>query len=104
MHNYVLDPVVEDELWEIWQFVARDNPAAATGLVEAAFKTFEMLAANPALGRPRSFQNPRLRGIRSWRIVGYENYLIFYRPIQKGVRVHHVYHGARDLESLFRKA
>jgi plasmid stabilization system protein ParE len=51
--KFILDPGVEDELWEIWVFIAEDNPAAATRLVEAAYDTFKMLAANPGLGRRR---------------------------------------------------
>jgi toxin ParE1/3/4 len=101
MPEYILDPIVEDELWGIWQFIARDNPEAATRVVEAAFETFQALAANPGLGRPRAMGNPRLAGIRSFRVSGFDNYLIFYRPVPAGVQVHHVYHGARDLEALF---
>lgn len=101
MPNYILDPIVEDELWSIWRFIARDNPDAATRVVEAAYETFGTLAANPELGRPRKFRNPRLLGIRSFRVSGFDNYLIFYRAVNDGIQVLHVYHGARDLESLF---
>jgi len=101
MPKYILDPCVEDELWEIWGFIAQDNPDAATRVIEAAYDTFKTLAANPGIGRPRRFRNPRLRDIRSWRITGFENYLIFYRPVADGIQVNHVYHGARDVEALF---
>jgi len=60
-----------------------------------------MLAANPALGKLRRFRSPRLKDVRSWRITGFENYLIFYRGIADGIQVNHVYHGARDIEALF---
>jgi plasmid stabilization system protein ParE len=91
MPKYVLDPIVEDELWGIWRFISQDNPDAATRVIEAAYKTFDTLAANPGLGKPRKFRNSRLLGIRSFRVSGFESYLIFYRSIP----------GARDLESLF---
>ena len=103
MPKCILDPCVEDELWGVWHFIARDNPDAATHVIEAAFATFKTLAANPNLGRPRNFRNPKLRNIRSWRITGFENYLIFYRGIDGGIQVNHVYHGARDIEALFGK-
>jgi plasmid stabilization system protein ParE len=51
----------------------------------------------------RRFRNPRLRNIRSWRITGFETYLIFYRAAAGGIQVNHVYHGARDIEALFGK-
>jgi toxin ParE1/3/4 len=101
MPEYILDPCVEGELWGIWHFIARNNPDAATRVIEAARETFKTLAANPGLGRPRRFRNPRLRDIRSRRISGFENYLIFYRGISGGIQVHHIYHGARNMEALF---
>jgi toxin ParE1/3/4 len=101
MPKIILDPCVEDELWAIWCFIAQDNPEAATRLVDAAYETFKTLAANPGLGRRRQFRGPRLRDVCSWRISGFENYLIFYRGVGKGVQVLHVYHGARDIEALF---
>ena len=101
MPRYILDPGVEDELWGIWNFIAQDNPGAASRVVEAAFETFQMLAANPGLGQSRPFRNARLRDIQSWRISGFENYLIFYRSISDGIQVIHVYHGARDIDALF---
>src|SRR5580704_11195064 len=99
MPEYILDPCVMDELWGIWHFIAQDNPDAATRVIEAAFETFKTLAANPGFGRQRRFRNSRLRDIRSWRIAGFQNYLIFYRSVAGGIQVNHVYHAARDIEA-----
>lgn len=100
MPKFVLDPCVENELWDIWEFIAQDNAEAATQVVEAAFETFKSLATAPGMGRARKFRNPRLKGIRSWRVSGFDAYLIFYRPVPGGIQVLHVYHGARDIEAL----
>jgi toxin ParE1/3/4 len=99
--EFSLAPCVEPELWAIWAFIAKDNPDAATRVVEAAYETFVTLAGTPGLGRLRKFRNPRLKGIRSWHIAGFDNYLIFYRSVAEGIQVLHVYHGARDIEALF---
>ncbi|MDB6110837.1 MAG: plasmid stabilization system protein, partial [Pedosphaera sp.] len=56
---------------------------------------------NPRLGKKRKFRNLRVREVRCWRVTGFDNYLIFYRPITNGVQVLHIYHGARDIEALF---
>lgn len=101
MPKFILAPCVENELWAIWKFIAQDNPDAATRVVEAGYETFETLAITPALGRPRKFRNPRLKGVRSWHVSGFNNYLIFYLSIPEGIQVLHVYHGARDIEALF---
>ena len=100
MPKFILAPCVESELWAIWKFIAQDNPDAATRVIEAAHATFKNLAATPGLGRPHKFRNPQLKAIRSWRVAGFDNYLIFYRPIPEGVQVLHAYHGARDIEAL----
>jgi toxin ParE1/3/4 len=99
--KFILAPCVEEELWAIWTFIARDNPDAATRVIEAAYETFKWLTDNPGLGRPRAFSDPRLKGVRSWHISGFDNYLIFYRPDSNGIQVLHVYHGARDIDALF---
>lgn len=101
MPKCILDPIVEDELWGIWKLIAKDNPDAATRVIDAVYETFKTLTANPALGRQRRFKNSRLAGLRSFRVSGFDNYLIFYRATVEGIQVLHVYHGARDLESLF---
>ena len=100
MPKYILDPGVEDELWGLWRFIAHNNSEAATRFLEAACATFQTLAATPGLGRLRRFRNPRLLGIRSCRILGFENHLIFYRGIAGGIQVNHVYQGAPDLEAM----
>ena len=84
MPKYILDPCVEDELWDIWHFIAQDDPEAATGVIEAAYESFKTIAANPGIGKLRRFRNPRLRDVRFWRIRGFENYLIFYRGVAGG--------------------
>ena len=101
MSKFILAPCVEEELWAIWSFIARDNPDAATRVIEAAYQTFKSLARTPALGRLRKFHHPRLKGIHSWRIEGFDNYIVFYRPMPEGIQVLHVYHGARNIEALF---
>ena len=101
MAKFILDPSVEEELWAIWEFIASDNPNAASNFVDAAYQTFRNLALNPLLGRSRPFKNSRLANIRSWKVSGFDNYLVFYRQIPAGVEVLHVYHGARNLEELF---
>jgi len=98
--EFILAPCIEDELWAIWEYIARDNPDAATRVVEATYETFKILAANPALGRARKFHNLRLQSVRSWLVSGFNNYVIFYRPTATGIEVLHIYHGARNIDAL----
>ena len=82
-------------------YIARDNSVAAARVIDAAYDSFKLLAARPALGRLRKFRNPQLKGVGSWVLSGFDNYVIFYRAVPDGIQVLHVYHGARDIEMLF---
>ncbi|HUB25377.1 MAG TPA: type II toxin-antitoxin system RelE/ParE family toxin [Tepidisphaeraceae bacterium] len=42
--------------------------------------------------------HPRLVSVRSWRVKGFPNYLILYEPVDDGILVLAIIHGARDLE------
>ena len=101
MAEIILSEWVEPELADIWATIFADHPDAADRFLESAQRTFALLATNPRMGRARVFQAGRLRGLRSFRVDGFTNYLIFYQPSPKGIHVFYVYHGARDLEALF---
>ena len=75
-----------------------DNMDAADRFLEAAYETFQELARMPGMGWKREFPQERLRDLRSFRVKGFESYLIFYSPISDGIEVFHILHGARDLE------
>ena len=52
------------------------------------------------IGERRPTANPRLEGLRVWRIQGLEKHLIFYRTVPDGIEIVRVLHGARDLDRL----
>jgi len=64
---------------------------------DAASITFGKLAGMPGLGERWPSANPRLAGLRSWRIEGFEKYPIFYRPADDGIDIVRVIHAARDV-------
>lgn len=81
----------EEDLIEIWMYIAEDNPAAADKLIERIDAKCRMLAENPALGQARPDIAPELR------YFPVERYLILYREISDGVEIVRVVHGARYL-------
>ncbi len=84
-------------MWEIILHIARDNEDAAFRLIDTIDERFELLARFPKAGPARPDVLPELRSFP----VG--NYLIFYRPIDDGVEVMRVVHGARNLRRLFHR-
>ena len=101
MGKVIFSEFVEAELAAIWDYIAFDNVDAADRFLQSAYSSFQDLARTPHMGRPRKFAEVRLRGLRSFRVRGFDNYLIFYRPIPEGIAILHVIHGARDLEQFW---
>ena len=85
----------DEDLIDLWVYIAQDNPDAADHLLDEFEKKFALLAGQPRLGAARSDIAPGLRHFP----VG--NYLILYREIDPGIEVVRVVHGARRLSDLF---
>ncbi|MGH9901325.1 MAG: type II toxin-antitoxin system RelE/ParE family toxin [Pyrinomonadaceae bacterium] len=85
----------EEDLKEIWLYVARHNPEAANKLIKEITRKFIILRDHPHMGRE---QDKLLVNLRSFVIKGY---LIFYQPFDAGVEILRVLHGSRDIESIF---
>jgi toxin ParE1/3/4 len=73
----------------------------ALRFLECAETTFGILAEHSGFGRQLQFKRPELEGLRSFRVQGFENHLVFYLPRDFGIEVVRVLHGARDLEAIF---
>jgi toxin ParE1/3/4 len=84
----------EDDLIEIWTYIARDNPPAADRLLDLLDEKSGMLAQNPKLGAAR---DDIATGVRHFPVG---NYLILYRDIGDGVEVVRYVHGMRLLRNL----
>jgi len=68
----------------------------ADHFLSAASTTFANLAEEPNLGAQVCSRNPRLAGLRKWRIKGFERHLVFYLPRRDGISVVRVLHASRD--------
>jgi hypothetical protein len=61
--------------------------------VEAVNKTVMRLSLNPALGRARQFQNPRLQNLRSFPVeTPFERFLIFFRVDENTITMERLEH------------
>ena len=73
-------PAAERDLLEHFVTLGeRAGEATALRFLQAAEATFAELAAMPHMGRAEDFDNPRLTGMRRWRVRGFDHYLIFYQ-------------------------
>jgi len=95
MKNCRFSSLARQDLRGIHDYFAQDDPAAALRLVGRIEEATELLKDNPYLGESCEELAERVRMI----IVG--NYVIFYRPVDDGVEIARVIHGARDWRRLF---
>jgi plasmid stabilization system protein ParE len=68
---------------------------------EHAQVTLNTLTQQPFLGRPRADLKPA--EIRSWRINGFENWLVFYQVSPTEIKIFRIRHGMMDLPKIFRQ-
>jgi toxin ParE1/3/4 len=88
--NYiVLEKAVED-INEIIDYIASDNPKAGFKLYQTFLKQFDYLSIFPEVGRLRNEFHPPVRSLA----VG--NYAIYFREISP-VTIVRVLHGARNI-------
>jgi toxin ParE1/3/4 len=92
--HFVRTRRAEEDLIEIWTFIAADDAYAADRLLDRIDAACALLAENPALGLAR----PDLRP--DFRYYPLGRYLILYRIAGASVEIVRVVHGARDLPRL----
>jgi len=83
------------DLEEVKNYISQDNLDAAVRLILLIREKCALLSKQPGMGRDRSDILSGLRGFP----VG--NYVIFYQPMNAGIAVVRVLHGARDIPELF---
>ena len=101
MNTVVIRPVARQDLEDIFVWIGADNLEAAERFLHEAEDTFALLAAHPLLGRQRRFRAGDLRGIRSFPVLRFPNYLVFYQTAGTTVEITRVIHGSRDLPTVF---
>ena len=86
---------------DLFDHISLDNENSARRFLSAAESSFRDLAQNPEMGEACEYRGARGKGLRRWRVKGFENYLIFYRPFSDRLEIVRVLHGARDLKRMF---
>jgi len=90
-------PIARLDLAACYASIGERKPDMAHRFRLDAETTLAALARNPGLGEPYPVSDPRLRGLRCFRIKKFKNHVVFYLPIADGIDVIRVLHAARDL-------
>ncbi len=87
----------QQDLIEIRDYVALDEPRASIRLIDKLLERIECLAEFPETGVVPRDKNLKARGYRA---LIERDYLIFYKILKRQVRVYRIIHGRRKYRHL----
>ena len=92
----LITPAAENDLLNIWLYIARDSQDAADRVYQAAEKTFESLLTTPRMGTLCQVKRSQLEGMRFFPISKFKNYVIYYRGHSHRIEIVRVLHANMD--------
>jgi toxin ParE1/3/4 len=95
MSLYRLSKEAEQDLEDLWVYLAERNDIAGDLQVAKLLDRFPMLARFPTMGVSR---DPLLAGLRSFPV---KPYIVFYILIPDGIEILRIIHQSRDIEDYF---
>lgn len=93
MSRYHFSHQAEQDLNDLYDYIARSNAASAARLVQGLQQACRQLTQFPGLGTTRDDLRPGMREFA----VG--NYVLFYEAVDDGIRILRILHGTRNLSS-----
>ena len=93
--RFSFSPSAVDDLEEIGDYIARDNPSRAVSFLDKLESHCRKIAEMPRMYPLRENIAPGIR------IAVHKNYLILFQILENGVRIERIVHGARRIEGLF---
>jgi toxin ParE1/3/4 len=95
MSLYRLSKEAEQDLEDLWVYLAARNDIAGDRQVAKLLDRFPMLAKFPTMGVSR---DRLLEGLRSFPV---KPYIIFYILVPDGIEILRIIHQSRDIEDYF---
>ena len=95
--------VFEDDFAEIiTRFAGEVSPALSIRFENRIVGALELIVRQPEIGRRR--KDLQQAAVRSFRVAGFESYLIFYQLRRNEIFFIRLLHGAMDLPAMFPEA
>jgi toxin ParE1/3/4 len=95
MNRYRFSRQAEQDLEDIWFYIAQTDEVAADLLIAKILNKFPMLAKFPNMGKQR---DDLLKGVRSFPI---KPYVIFYSQTSDRTEIVRIVHQSRDIKNQF---
>ena len=96
--NARIRPSAAEDLEQIVRYLDKQSATAGDRFLEEFYSAANLLNYMPRIGPVRRTTGP-LKGLRSWPLSRFRSYLVFYLPVDTGIEVVRVMHGARDVEN-----
>ncbi len=96
MARVVRSEQAQQDLEGILDYLDSQSDQAADRFATKFDQTCDLHAMHPQIGGSAEEYAPALRYFTVW------NYAIFYRPIEDGIEIVRMIHGARDIPQLFK--
>ncbi|MBR8835142.1 MAG: type II toxin-antitoxin system RelE/ParE family toxin [Stigonema ocellatum SAG 48.90 = DSM 106950] len=95
MNRYKISQLAEQDLEDIWIYVAQNNQIAASKEIAKILNRLPMLAEFPDIGQMRDDLRVKLRSFPV------KPYIVFYIKLDDGIEVVRILHQSRDIERQF---
>jgi toxin ParE1/3/4 len=95
MARLTIRPLAEQDLDDIWDYIATSNLEQAEKTLRQLYAKMGTLAHNPYIGRERQELQEGLRSFPAG------NYVIFYSTLPDGIEIIRVLHGSRNIQEIF---
>jgi len=97
--RYHVLPAADRDLDDQAAYLAAEaSLETALRFYDAANITFGKIASMPGIGERWPSANPRLAGLRVWRVESFEHHLIFYRAADDDIEIIRIIHAVRDID------
>jgi len=100
MSRRQLTPEAEDDPFDIWSYVARDDPDAANDVEEAIYRACDLLSESPLAGRTRA--DLTSLPLLFWLVQPYKTHFVVYDPNEEPLKIVRIVHASRHLPSTLR--
>ena len=102
MKLFIQEAAQQDILQQVDWYSERELYDIAERFQQASSAAIAALMRMPRAGAPREVSNPRLAGLRSWPVKGFDEFRVYYLVQPELLIVVRVLHGKRDIGALLK--
>ena len=103
MKLFIQEAAERDILHQIEWYAEKGVPAIGLRFSDAVAESLRAVIAIPLGGAPKATANPRLAGLRTWPVKGFDEFRIYYLVQPDLLTVVRVLHDKRDTDALLRR-